>query len=746
MAPSFQYKKLNDNTITEIEDLEQYFINLAKKHGTKIEEELEPKRSNESGTLLSFEISKIIDLSKLKNKGNGNYQGRHPIHDSTTENNFCVDIKKNTWYCHRHHTGGGALLWLAVQEGLLSCEKAKSGVLKGVLFKRARDIAIDKNLISGECLTQISDSKKLLDLVYSQNPCFFKDQYKDTFVVIKDGETQKTLNIHEPEFEEICRDLFFTAHDKIIKKEHIKDALATFEALSRKNETKKLTTRVANVKTENGLEIWIDLCNKKQESIKITKNGYTIEKITPPLFRRYEHMGTLPYPKKDSTDSKDMMVSTLFPTHPIFFKKEGGEGVKKYKTVSLSSLPSFKYFPHLFNFLRVPEEDRLLIISAIVSYYFLGVPFVIIYIHGESGKGKSFGSKAVQCLVDPSTTKILGMPKKAGELLQEIDHRFFVSYDNVSYISDEYSDIFCRVSTGAGISKRKLYTDNQDFYRILKRPIWLNGISVEITREDMLKRTILSEVLPLDGEAKAEREILAEIERLVPNIQDELYTLISKVIEILPTVKPKKLFRMADFTQIGCAVTEALGYDQELFLETYEKKLTEQTRELIWNNVVGNVLYDYIFSKPKRTWKETPTKLFKNIKAHAKDEMGIATNSRGFPKNGAILSKKINLLIEPFKKIKVNLEYCKGIIREWQITNTNIPEKTEDTRTDSEKIEEVRNWVLKNKKNDLIQQEALNKKIAELKLNTTAIIVKLKNEEFIAEPLNGVVGFWGVLR
>ncbi len=746
MAPSFQYRTINDNTPTEIEDLEQYFLNLAEKHGVKLEK-TEPQQKISDKKLVSFDIAKIVDLTKLRKKSEGKYQGSHPIHDSTTENNFSVDTKKNTWYCHRHHTGGGSLLWLAVQEGLLDCEKAKKGVLKGVLFKRARQVAIDKNLISDETLNQISDAKKLLDLIYSYNPYFFKDQYKDTFVLIKDEETQKTLNIYESEFEQICRDLFYTNYDKIIKKEHIKDALATFEALSRKNEIKKLTTRVANRSTENGLEIWIDLCNRKQESIKITKNGYTIEKETPPLFRRYEHMKQLSYPKKDSNDSNDTLLSTLFPYPPTFFKIEGGEGDKRIKSTSLPSVLSLNHFPQLFNFLRIPEEDRLLIIAAIISYFFLGVPYVIIYIHGESGKGKSFGSKAVQCIIDPSTTEILGLPKKAEELLQEIDHRFFVSYDNVGFISDTYSDIFCRVSTGAGISKRKLYTDNSDFYRVIKRPLWFNGISVEITREDMLKRTILSEALPLDGEAKAERIILAEIEKLAPYIQHDLYTLIAKVIEILPTVKPSKLFRMADYTQIGCAVTEALGYDQELFIKTYEKKLTEQTRELIWNNVVGNVLYDYIFSKSTRTWKETPTKLFKHIKDHAKEEMGIATNSKGFPKNGAVLSKKINLLIEPFKKIGVNLEYCKGVIREWQITNTNkektIEEKFNDCETGSEKIELIRNWILTNKKDEKISENSLNKIVA--KSGLKHVIERLKKQGLLFD-LPNIIGFLGVSK
>lgn len=527
-----------------------------------------------------------------------------------------------------------------------------------------------------EEVPNMSHSAKIVTLIDRESPTLFLDQYKNPFVWIRDNGKQRTLPLYSADFENICRDKFFRTFGKIPSREAVKDAFKTFEALSRNGETVDLRIRVANIQTENGLEIWIDPCNKNEQAYRITKDGYTIEDTVPPLFRRYEHMKSLPFPKKDGEDGKDGDMQNFYtpPSLLIHDKKEGGGVNNSNNSLSLASLPSLKYIPYIFNYLRVPEEDRLLILSALVSYFFLNTPFVIIYIHGESGKGKTLGSKFIQEIIDPTTTKILGLPHKEEELLQHISHRFFCSFDNVSYISDYFSDTFCRVSTGIGISKRKLYSDDTDFYRVLKRPLWFNGISVEVTREDMLKRTILSEALPIDGEEREENIINEEIEKFTPYILHELYNLVSHVIRIFPTVKPSKLFRMADYTRIGCAVAEALGYSQEVFIEKYGEKLSEQTKELIWNNTVGNVLYDYVINKGVKEWTETPTTLFKNLKFHAKEFVGVSTRSKDFPKAPPHLTRKINLLLEAFKKIGIVLDYRKGVIREWSILNKNFVE------------------------------------------------------------------------
>lgn len=76
-------------------------------------------------------ISDVINPSCLHGKGGGEYQGVHPFHGSDTGHNFSVDTSKNVWYCFRHGVGGGPLELLAMKEGIIRCEDAGRGCLRG---------------------------------------------------------------------------------------------------------------------------------------------------------------------------------------------------------------------------------------------------------------------------------------------------------------------------------------------------------------------------------------------------------------------------------------------------------------------------------------------------------------------------------------------------------------------------------------------------------------------------------------
>ncbi|MBM3224375.1 MAG: hypothetical protein FJZ47_11300 [Candidatus Tectomicrobia bacterium] len=67
--------------------------------------------------------------------------GAHPVHGSSTGSNFSLNPAKQVWHCHRHTTGGGSLALIAVCEGLLPCEAASPGAIRGALFRDAVRIA-----------------------------------------------------------------------------------------------------------------------------------------------------------------------------------------------------------------------------------------------------------------------------------------------------------------------------------------------------------------------------------------------------------------------------------------------------------------------------------------------------------------------------------------------------------------------------------------------------------------------------
>jgi P4 family phage/plasmid primase-like protien len=209
MAPSFGYRNVGSDVITEVENLEDTFYGILKKHGFSQNEEAEVENQIDS---YGFQLSKIIDLSGFTKNGN-EYQGKHPTHDSTTEKNFCVNVKDNTWHCFRHNSGGGALQFLAVKEGIIKCEQAKKGALKGKKFKEVLTVAVSQGLIDGKTLEQ-----------NEINPTILAKDIMDDYFFVTDKDTNELYYWVENE------GIYSKQTEQTIKREIVKRLDENFKA------------------------------------------------------------------------------------------------------------------------------------------------------------------------------------------------------------------------------------------------------------------------------------------------------------------------------------------------------------------------------------------------------------------------------------------------------------------------------------------------------------------------------------
>lgn len=74
-------------------------------------------------------IEEIMPPDNPKTIGNGEIQGSHPVHGSTSGTNYCINPSKNVWHCFRHGVGGGPLEALAVRERIIDCSEVSPGCL-----------------------------------------------------------------------------------------------------------------------------------------------------------------------------------------------------------------------------------------------------------------------------------------------------------------------------------------------------------------------------------------------------------------------------------------------------------------------------------------------------------------------------------------------------------------------------------------------------------------------------------------
>jgi hypothetical protein len=107
---------------------------------------------------------------------------------------------------------------------------------------------------------------------------------------------------------------------------------------------------------------------------------------------------------------------------------------------------------------------------------------------GEHGSCKSTLAILIVRLTDPRAPEQRSPPTNEEDLLVAAKTSHVLHYDNCSHLPDWLSDAFCRLATGGGAGKRKLYTDDDEILFEGRRPILLNGIEDFVTRPDLVDR------------------------------------------------------------------------------------------------------------------------------------------------------------------------------------------------------------------------------------------------------------------
>src|SRR5262249_37654231 len=127
-------------------------------------------------------------------------------------------------------------------------------------------------------------------------------------------------------------------------------------------------------------------------------------------------------------------------------------------------------------------------------------------LNGEQGAGKSSAARYLARLIDPRSPLYRTMPRDERDLIVAARSTHFLSFDNISGLSDNQSDALCRLSTGGGHGERQLYTNKEEVVFEGRRPICLNGIEGTAERADLVDRTLLLMLSAIDSDRKRTEE------------------------------------------------------------------------------------------------------------------------------------------------------------------------------------------------------------------------------------------------
>jgi putative DNA primase/helicase len=402
---------------------------------------------------------------------------------------------------------------------------------------------------------------------------------------------------------------YFAAKQSSPNGEALIQARNTLCALAQfKGEDRKVSVRIA--RHEN--KIYLDLCNSSWQIVEISAEGWKVveSKNCPVRFRRTNGMEPLPAPESGG-DIKDLRP---------FINCDSN------------------------------DDDYVLAVGWLIGCFSEG-PYPILVQQGEEGSAKSTRSRVFRDLIDPNRVALRSPPKEEGDILIAARHSLILAYDNLSHLPDWLSDSLCRLSTGAGLSKRELYTDSDEILLAAKQPILLTGIEELATHSDFLSRSIVQYLPFIDEEKrKTEKTFRADFELARPKLLGALLDAVTGALSEFDSVELARLPRMADFAKWVVAAEMYLDWDEGTFMRAYTGNSQAATDIALEASVIGLLVRDKLTLPFEGSATELLTALERLVSEEAK-------KSKSWPKSGRSAANHLRRIVHPLRKCGIVVEF-----------------------------------------------------------------------------------------
>jgi len=389
------------------------------------------------------------------------------------------------------------------------------------------------------------------------------------------------------------RRLMWEEEGRSVSGEYLKMAAGTLSAHAEfSGEIRELYTRAAWYEGVLYYEL------RPGKVVRVGPGGWTFERNPPILFRRYVNLKALPDPEAGgSLDVLDELVN-------------------------LKS-----------------ERDRRLFKAYLATLPLEHVGRPIFNASGAMGSGKTTIQRLIKRLLDPTAPETVRFDPR--DFLQKAMHAYVVMLDNQNTIPEWAADTLCRLVSGEADSKRRLYTDDEDFIIELRRVVLLNGINVPTDRGDVLDRSLVVELERIpDGDRKTEEQIWELFAREHPRLLGALFDILSKAIALKPSIKLSRRPRLADWGEYAGAVYQVMGWGAETFLRDWDDVVRTQNQATLDGSPVPQAIIK--FMEDKEEYTATSSKMHSKLKVVAA-QLGVDVDKdKAWPKSARWLWRRIN--------------------------------------------------------------------------------------------------------
>jgi hypothetical protein len=415
----------------------------------------------------------------------------------------------------------------------------------------------------------------------------------------------------------------------------IEEALVAIDGIARFDSNERpVHLRVA----ERSGSIYIDLGDETGACVEVTAAGWSIRGEAPVMFRRPDPMRPLPLPV------------------------QGGQ------------------LDDLRPFFNAADDDALhLFVAWMVAAMRPGRPFPILALHGEQGTAKSTASRVARALIDPNAAPVRSAPRVEDDLAVASVHSHVVAFDNLSGVQPWLSDALCRLATGGGLSKRTLYSDDDETVLDAIRPVIVNGIDDIANRADLAERCLVLTLQPIPKEKRRDEESFwRDFNTAAPRILGMLLDGVASALRGLPEVQIPELPRMADFAKWTAAAEPGLGLPGGALLAAYERNRARVVDVALDSSPVAQAvrrLLDWPANAGR--WEGTPDQCLDALTDIVTEGTRRAP---GWPRSASTLSSKLRRSATFLRSVGVDLDLDgyegrgDGKRRRWRLSNVDARE------------------------------------------------------------------------
>lgn len=334
----------------------------------------------------------------------------------------------------------------------------------------------------------------------------------------------------------------------------MESTIETLAALARAKSSPEYPTPLRVARHEG--RVYLDLNNEQKEVVEITTNGWRIVTDCPVRFVRNATMKSLQLPQR------------------------GGD---------LKSLRQF---------INIRDEQWPLLLGWILAAMKPEGPYPILMLTGPAGSAKSTAARLLHQLCDPNAVKLLAPTTNEEQMVLAALNNHLICYDNLKQIGFDFSNSLCRLSTGAGMLKRQLYTNTEVISADITRPVILTGIGQIATTDDLLERCIQLELSPIQSkQRRMEKYIYADFDNALPQLLGCLCDAVSAALSNENRPQRAEQIRLAD-TQHWVEGAEAeLGLDTGSFATAMANNLSSHRETILGSSSVFKALEQVLQSR-----------------------------------------------------------------------------------------------------------------------------------------------------